>query len=405
MAQSDIQFGGEVPDNMNEAWFDALIRHQVGLLRVSNQVRKEIFEILDATEKDVRDKILARAKAGLSTKQQEALISDILAVRSQAWKTSATKWRDELREIAKNEPAFLARALQTVSPVILDLTIAQPQVLSQIVSQGVFDGKVLGEHMRKIARDDLDRISQQLRVGMVQGETRDQIARRIVGSVGLRGSDGTMEITRRRADALTRTVVNGVANQAKQQFYKDNADVFEEELYAATLDGRTTPICMSLDGETFPIGKGPIPPLHFNCRSLRVAVISPEAIGKRPARAFTQRQLLREYTKQHDLKVVTDRRGLPRGHKGTFDQFATERKRQLTGQVDAKVTYQQWLGRQPKAFQDDTLGPTRAKLFRNGGVTLDKFVNRNGDEVTLSVLAQRESAAFKSAGLDPDDFT
>ncbi len=391
--------------DFNEEWFDAVIRHQVGLMRLSNRVKKEIFALLDSTEKGIRDKIMARARAGLSTKQQEALITDILAIRNEAWIASARKWRDELRELAKNEPGFMARAMQTVSPVILELTLPDTKKLSAIVSNAVFDGKLLREHLAKIRQDDVARITQQLRIGMVQGETRTQIARRIVGTVQLRGTDGTMEITRRNAAALTRTVVNGVANQAKQEFYQANKDVFEEELYAATLDGRTTPICRSLDGEIFPVGKGPIPPLHFNCRSVRVALISGTAIGNRPARAFTQRQLLREYSKQHGLKVVTDRRGLPRGHKGQFDQFARERKRQLTGQVDAKVTYRQWLSRQPTAFQDDVLGPTRARLFRKGGLELDRFVNRNGDELTLTQLASREAAAFRSAGLDPDYFS
>jgi hypothetical protein len=55
-------------------------------------------------------------------------------------------------------------------------------------------------------------------------------------------------------------------------------------------------------------------------------------------------------------------------------------------------------------FQNDTLGITKAKLFREGGLNLDKFVNRNGDELTLAQLAEREAAAFRAAGLDPDKY-
>jgi len=87
-----------------------------------------------------------------------------------------------------------------------------------------------------------------------------------------------------------------------------------------------------------------------------------------------------------------------------FDAFSRERVRELIGQVPAATTYQEWLKRQTREFQDDILGQTKAKLFRKGGVTLDKFVLENGKELTLKQLATQEAAAFRKAGLDPKDY-
>jgi hypothetical protein len=74
------------------------------------------------------------------------------------------------------------------------------------------------------------------------------------------------------------------------------------------------------------------------------------------------------------------------------------------GQVSGDVTYQQWLGRQPAAFQESVLGTTKAKLFREGGMRLDQFVDANGRGYTLSELARTRPGTFRDAGLSPGDF-
>lgn len=395
-------------DNANEAWFDALVRHQIGLLRVSGRVRNEILAILDATEADIAMQI-RRAGSSISLdtpagiRRLERLLETIRNIRSEAWTLSAQKWREEILAVAQAEPAFLAGALRTLAPAQLELLLPSVNLLTAIVNDRPFEGKVLREWARDIRRADLARIEQAIKIGITQGEPAAVIARRVVGTAALKGRNGVTEITRRQAQAITRTAINSVTNQAKREFFNLNADIFQEELYVATLDARTTPVCRANDGKTFPVGKGPIPPLHFNCRSLRVAVLDGEAIGKRPSREFTERRLLDEYNRTHGTSARR-RADLPRGHKGEFDRFSQRRRRELTGQVDAKVSYRDWLSRQSAEFQDDILGQTRGRLFRQGKLPLDKFVNRTGDELTLAELAIREKAAFKAAGLDPEDF-
>lgn len=307
-------------------------------------------------------------------------------------------------DLVKSEPAYLGAALQTVTPVLLDLNLPPVDTLKALITHHPFEGQTMRQWATQLARDDLKRIAQEIKIGIVQGEPTPEIARRVVGSVNQRGKDGVTEITRRAATSITRTAVNSYSNAAKREFFKANADVFEMEIYVATLDSRTTPVCRANDGKQFPIGKGPIPPLHWNCRSFRVAQIHGEAIGSRPAKAVTNAQLLREYAAKAGIKPVGNRASLPRGHKGAFDTFSRGRIRELTGVIDAKITYQVWLERQPSSFVVDVLGPTRAKLFRDGNLKLDRFVNRRGDELTLSQLARRDKAAFVAAGLDPQDF-
>ena len=395
----------------NEALFDALVRHQIGLLRLSGSVRNRVHKLLDATEDDIAAQITRRLAnhKGLDTpasvRRLERLLARIRATRAKAWDAVTGTWVDELQALARAEPVTTADIIRTVSPVQVALALPPASDLSALVTRQPFEGKVLRDWATDIERADLDRIQSQIRIGLVAGESARVIARRVVGTVRNRGKDGVTQVTRRNAEAVTRTAVNHISNRARGAFFEANQAVFSEEQYVATLDSRTTPVCRSLDGTRYPVGKGRFPPQHVACRSIRVAVLGGEAIGHRPATPVTERMLVREYTGQNDIGRVATRADLPRGHKGKFDAFARKRKRELIGRVPAKTPYQDWLKRQSAAFQDEVLGKARGKLFRAGGLTLDTFVDRRGVVYTLSELTRRDAAAFRAAGLDLKSYT
>lgn len=398
-------------DTANEALFSALLRHQIMLLRMSSTIRMRIQRLLDKTEADIADRIRSRllGRTGLQTtadqRRLETLLRMIRATRLQAWEQVTAAWLEDLQALAKEEPTLLRGILQTVVPVTLAMVLPPAELLRALVTAEPFKGQTLSKWADTIAAADLRRIEDQIRMGMIAGEGSAEIARRVVGSARLRGTDGVTQITRREAESISRTAVNHISNAARAAFINLNSDLFSEEQFVATLDSRTTPVCRSYDGQRFKVGKGPIPPLHFNCRSLRVPVINGDALGHRPFKAVTTQMLLREFAEEEGLpKVPTSRARLPHGSRGAFDTFARRRVRELTGRVPGKTTYQEWLRTQSVAFQDDVLGPTRGRLFREGGLTLDKFVSRTGDELTLRDLARLHAEAFRAAGLDPEGF-
>lgn len=395
---------------MNEEFFDALVRHQIYLLRYSGSIRNKINAILQKTEADIADRIRSRLleNKGLDTAGYRKLLSlqeYIKTVRYKSWDEIDALWISQAQELAKKEPVFTAAALNITSPVVLlDLKLPAPALLKSIVTSKPMEGRTLKQWSASIAQADVERINQQVAIGMTQGESSAAIARRITGTAALNGSDGVTQITRNQAEAITRTMVNHISNSARQEFYQDNSDIIDEELFVATLDSRTTPVCRANDGKRFPLGIGPIPPLHMSCRSLRVAIISPDAIGSRPYKASTESQLLGEFADDNNLEDITSYDDIPYGMKGQYNTFAAQRVKEMTGTVPANVTYQQWLTRQSASFQDNALGKTKGKLFRNGKLQLDKFVNKAGDELTLSELAAQHASAFTDAGLDPANF-
>ena len=399
-------------DDANQAFFDALLRHQIYLLRFSGSVRKRIEALLNGTEQELAEKIRDRLRnmaGGVDTpaevRRLETLLGIVENIRTRAWRQIDEVWAEELVGLAGTEPNVLSKIILTTSPVVIDTILPTSQRLRTIATSTPFEGKTLRQWASTIRREDINRIQSAVRQGMIQGETPQQIARLVVGTARLKGRDGVTEITRRNAAAITRTAVNHIANEARTEFFKENSDIVSKERFVATLDSRTTPRCRALDGKIFDLGKGPRPPLHFNCRSLRVAVLDAEALAERPAKASTEQGLLRDFAARQGLdKTPRSRSDLPRGTKGAFDKFARQRVRELTGRVPGDTSYQDWLKRQPAAFQDDVLGKAKGRLFRQGGLRLDQFVNRNGDELTLGDLAKRHADSFRAAGLDPGAF-
>ena len=62
----------------------------------------------------------------------------------------------------------------------------------------------------------------------------------------------------------------------------------------------------------------------------------------------------------------------------------------MDGQVPQSLTYPKWLKQQSARVQDEALGPTRGRLFRQGKVTIDRFVDDQRQVISVKELLQSE---------------
>lgn len=389
----------------NELLQDALIRHEVYLLRYSGHLRNEMLKILNKSEAELSARIGRVGSSGLNTpvewKRLEALQKALAAIRMGSWQQAIDYMMEQSIALAYQEPIWMSGIVQTLVPVTIETVIPTQRQLRAITTSRPFEGALLKDWASTMARSDIRRINAAVQAGMIAGESMDTIARRVLGTRAFGGVDGVTETARRQVDAITRTAVQHIANSSRRMFFDENADIVTEERFVATLDSRTTVVCASHDGEVFPRGEGPQPPLHFRCRSLRIMALNAEFLGERPAKPVTESEMLDSFTRENGLSPVRNRDGLPRGFKGKYDQFRREEIRRRVGPIAAKTTYSEWLKGQSVAFQNEVLGVTKGKLFRQGGLTLDKFVDLNGGELTLGQLASKHAAAFEAAGINP----
>jgi len=385
-----------------------LYRNAIDLNRFSNSVAKRIAItyndlILDAVDqlrgidefaapvKAARLRaILAQLKGSLDNWAEASTLLAVeelqgLAVLQSEFVTSelAKALPVELANQIKSvqiSPQF-AQAVATVDPTALNVVTLSddlqaavsgaPQAFRLTAAQGSVitlpNGKVLEKSFRGLAESQADLFSMTVRNGLLTGESTDRIAKDLKGNLRFGQPGSARQIAQaggkvtamanRQVMALVRTSVNQVANASSQQVYEANQDVTKKYRYVATLDSRTSPICRSLDGQEFVYGTGPVPPLHFNCRSTTVPIVDYKDLG--------------------------------------FDPPPPSKRSSRNGLVPSDQTYGQWLENQSKDVKDDVLGASKVPYFeslvKKVGPTkaIRKFVSQDGSELTLAQLRRR----------------
>lgn len=338
---------------------DAAVRRQISLLRLAAGDVTRVVDTLDSSEPKLRVliekflSILGNERIDITKPSvQERLRRLRLAIeelRLDAMREVEEEAEEQSRLLILAQFAWLGLSVRTITQGRLDPKIpGNSRFAREMVRDLPFEGRTLRTWLRDLAALDAKRIADEVVVGVMQGRSVRDILKAVLGSSKLDGRDGVTQRTRNDLASVITTSVTHFSAQATEAMADANPDTFPRDVFVAVLDAATTPICRSLDGNVYRRGKGPIPPLHMRCRSTRVAL--------------------------------------------------------LPGQVPDRITYPEWLASQPVAVQDDILGKARGALFRKGGLTLDRFVDRNGRLFTLEELARYNRDAFKAAGLDPDSF-
>lgn len=262
----------------------------------------------------------------------------------------------QLKEFASDEVAWMQQRIERALPLQLQVTVPPRATLSALVEREFVRGAVLRDHFSTLGRVQARQITQAVRIGIGQGESLDQIVRRIRGTRAGRFRDGVLEATTRHAETWARTAANHVSARAREETFRENDELVKGVRWVSTLDTRTSLICMDLDGDVFPLDSGQRPPAHPNCRSSVVPILK----------------------SWRELGINLNE--APEGTRASMD-----------GQVPEKQTYGEWLKGQPAEVQNEALGRERAKLFREGKIQIGQFVNRQGHTRTLDELRSLDS--------------
>ena len=380
-----------MPD-VNEALFDAANRNQTFLIRFGGGSARRINELLTKAEEDLVRRIAARvdrlgpaARSTLGSKRLKSILAAVKKQNADLMVSLRQELTRDLNGVARQEVDIASRRLDEAVGVDLNNFRPTPAELSVMVRQNGVGGRTLRQWFSRLGADRLGRLEGAVNLGVIEGDTIPQIVRRF------RQSE---DVTRRSAEALVRTHVNHIGNQAREALYEANSDIVEELRWTATLDGRTSAICRARDGTTYELDQGPRPPAHPNCRSIMTPVLkSWEKLAKpgalKPGRGSSQ------------IDKVFDKNLKKQGFtKSQIKKIKRDTRASMNGQVPGDISYQDWLKRQPAGFQKDVLGQTKFKLFRDGDLSLDRFVDETtGRGLTLAEIKTRNGEAWMSAGI------
>jgi hypothetical protein len=335
---------------------NSLTKHMIYLQRYAagiNNDQADLFKDLAASLRTMLNDDLAsfsETRLRVIIRQMESLTGETMAIYT-------GQVREELLELADYEAGFQLNKMQEVMTVPLTAVVPEriealaTQTQMRLVSGKTVKSMNLDEMFEDFANSVNTANAQALRTtintGVAAGENPDTIARKVARKIeGQVGNTNGLIRTWSKTNLLT--AVNHINQQARNEIVSANDDLLEFEKISATLDSHTSFYCMSVDGDRHRIGEGPYPPYHHRCRTVRLPYIPDEyAIIKSSERASVQ------------------------------------------GPVDSRTTYNSWLKKQDKEFQDDILGPDRAELFREGKVSVKDFVDDRGITLTLAELRAR----------------
>lgn len=358
--------GGRVA--IDKRLFDAILRHQTMLERLKSGVFEELNKELDKLAADTREAILS-LDIGKVSDLSKAELRQVAADLETIAGTRASAIADQL--FGEQLPAISAAEAQFEERLLgkyFDLEI------KKMASSGAafayarnlpssFSGSLIGPELKRWAAREALEFGNIVRQGWTNGATIPELRNRILGTARFKRADGELIAVRRRAESLARTAIQHCSSASRQAVWENNPALVVGYRWVSTLDSRTTTQCQSLDGRVFKVGEGPTPPIHYGCRSTTVPEL-PEDLA-----------FLREGATRSSLR----------------------------GYVPQKTTYYEWLKDQPSAFQDAAIGPKRAALLRDGGLSLDRFselqLGKSFQPLSLQEMRALEPQAFERAGV------
>ncbi|MCV9917800.1 phage head morphogenesis protein [Pseudomonas sp. BT-42-2] len=354
----------------DEKLLEQVSRHSVLLERLKAGEVKKFETYLRRADSHVRDQLTRKELTTYGRSRLEDFLGRVGGKLLEIYKAFSDRMQSDLVDIAQYEAAFEGRSL--AKALLIDAAMPADSLLRAAINTqplqvaGVDGGKLLKPFLSGWTRTEADRVTNAIRMGVVQGQTNAEITQAVRGTAAQNFTDGVLAVTNRSARAVVQTAVQHVATTARMETLKANAEVVPSYRIVATLDRKTSVQCRSLDGREYEMGKGPVPPFHIHCRTTITPITRLSAL---------------------------------------FGQGATRSSVGANGgaQVSASLSYYQWLKTQPAAFQDAALGLVRGKLFRDGGLTAERFavlqLDKNFKPLTLDQLKELEPLAFLRAGI------
>lgn len=343
----------------NQSLVNAHARHFVYLQRVGTSEYNRFSKILSELEEG----ILARLPANLTSFSRTRLNQQLKTLKdfqNDLYNTYISQLNGSLGDIAAAEGAFEAGLLRSAllknssfevaSPALHQIMTALRTTPLSIGANG--SGKLLAPFIADWKKAQIETVNGIIRQGWFEGQTVNQMASGVKSSIAGQ--------TTRTAQAIVRTSINHASQVARSATWAANDDLVVGWRFLAVFDERTSNECRSIAAldRTYPLGKGPLPPRHPNCRSTTI----PEL----------------------DNRYAIDESSFTRSAKGA------------TGgqQVKASMNDYAWLKTQPKEFIVDSIGKTRADLLLSGKLTNKEFakftLNARLEPLTIEEMIKKD---------------
>lgn len=346
-----------------EQWLmGLLLEHNVLMLRAEAEIKAKVIALMIAMQKDIVSALAISAPMSeLGKADKNTLLRESNALIAEYY--GRAQLQLDLFGVAEVESLGVRAALSTIVEARIGVALPTENYLRTLVGDALIQGSPAKNWWLRQQQDTAFKLANEIRIGAAQGETNAQIIARVVGSDEV---PGVMPMARKNAAAIVQTSMQTVAAEARRAVFQANRDISNGIMQVSTLDGHTSLVCIAYSGAQWdldyePMGGSDLPynggtPRHWNCRSVEVSLTK------------TYREM-----------------GID------MDEPAPGTRASSSGQISAKTTFAEYLTMMGEDYQNETLGPGRAELFRAGKLSPRDLVDMSGRPVRLADLKAKYS--------------
>lgn len=231
--------------NLSDRIHDRTVRDTLQVLRYESGLSRRVLAHLRGLERDLK---AALADAGdiRAKKRLTALLKEAQEAIMDRYAGAQGVYDEEAPQFVSAQAESMRATLNGLVKVDIFRHSLTTEQIQAIASDTLITGAPSAEWWAAQSNDTLAKFTRIVRMGMLQGQTGDEMAREVRDMMGT---------SMRNAQALVRTSVITTNNAAHMALYEANADVLKGVQWSATLDTRT---CL-VAGTPVATPYGPVP--------------------------------------------------------------------------------------------------------------------------------------------------
>ena len=259
--------------NNNKLFNDLQVKLAEEIYNKYDKVINKVAKLHKTSKQAILDKI---ARIILEYNVIDGVISINTAIKTRLRKQLNEFIKEVFKAEYKDENAIIKDALYNVAQdkyysncylysigANYTLKPVKENILKKIISK-----KIKGKSYSDRIWSNKNKVAKQIRV---------EVDKFLNGKTDINSINGVIskrfDVNWNNSNRLVRTEIAKVQTQANEYWSKEHG--IKKQLFSATLDGKTSKICQSLDGKVFNYDDSnkPIPPLHPNCRSCLIDMV------------------------------------------------------------------------------------------------------------------------------------
>jgi len=357
--------------NVSDKIFDTALRNHISILRLAEAEKMKAEQLLIQLRKKLISEITSKDPLSVKrTEFQKQRMKDLFKSVDEIVKGNFQDLSVSSKKALLDMAEYEAGATVAMVDGAIGIQVMAPELsidrIKSLINNSMVDGELMGKwwtnkgkEFTKEFRKTMNVITKKFQARMMKGQALGQMLSAV-------SSDGAlMSYTRRNVEAMIRTSFVQVSSEIRQATYDQNKDILKGMRWLSTLDTRTTPICMALDGRMWDMKRKPIghkfkyrrPPAHWQCRSTIVPVTLPYS------------------------KMVK--------HRPKLKNLNSKQRSSMDGPVSKDLDYGDWFKTLDQETQIDILGKTKYSLWKKGSLSMSDMVKQNGNPLTIKELKKK----------------